>query len=235
MRAMVWLAAVAAILPVSAASAAEASPATIAFRPPQTPLLLTRTLRHVLHDGNAVVTRRSYRVTITAEPGGFRVDGALADVVLEGPWLGSLAELERRRPDTGMFPMRLDANGMITAAADLAPSAQQREAIGVTTAAVTKLGLPAADGAQALRFVSQFEKQPYRTPWPTDLFHPATGIRRETRSIPLDEGGGEVTTEIEARGDPESGLLALFTRRVTTDLGGDTRVVSEQWTLAPAP
>lgn len=233
----VWLAAAAAVLPIAAIAAAETPPAAGTFTPPPIPLMLTRTLRHMLHDGKAVVTRRSYRVQFIAEASGFRIDGALADVAVEvPPGLDALAELERRRPDPGMFPMHLDARGAILLAPDPAPSSQQRLAIGVTAAAVAKLGLAAADTAQALSFVSQFQKQPYRTSWPQDLFHPAPGTRREQRMIPLADGTqGQVTTEVEASGDRASGLLAAFTRKVTTAFGGDTRVVIEEWTLAPAP
>ncbi|MBW8752557.1 MAG: hypothetical protein JF595_00145 [Sphingomonadales bacterium] len=233
----VWLAAAAAILPVAALAAAETPPAAGTFAPPPIPLLLTRTLRHMLTDGKAVVTRRSYRVQFVAEPGGFRIEGALADVAVEvPPGLDALAELERRRPDPGMFPMHLDAHGTILPAPDPAPTSQQRLAIGVTAAAVAKLDLPTADTAQALSFVSQFQKQPYRTGWPQDLFHPAAGTRREQRAIPLADGTqGQVTTEVEAKADRASGLLATFTRKVTTDLGGDTRVVIEEWTLVSAP
>lgn len=44
-----------------------------------------------------------------------------------------------------------------------------------------------------------------------------------------------MTTDIEARTDAATGLLAAFRRKITTDLEGNTRVVIEEWTLSPAP
>ena len=238
MNRAVWLAAAAAILPIAALSAAE-TPRTAArvFNPPPNPLILTRTLRHMMHDGTAIVTRRSYRVLFVREGAGFRLDGTLAEVTVESPpGLEALAALERRRPDPGLFPVRLDAAGMVLPTPDPAPSRQQRQAIGTASADIARMNLAAADAAQAQGFVARFQTQPYRTAWPLDLFHPVPGTRRDRRTIPLDGGlNGEVTTDIAARTDPASGLLGSFTRTVTTDLGGDKRMVIEEWTLAPAP
>ena len=233
----VWIAGAAAILPIAALCAAEAPPADLAFRPPTAPLMLTRTLRHVLHDGKAVVTRRSYRVQFAADQNGFQLDGTLAEVTVEAPpGLETLAALERRRPDPSMFPMRLDAAGMILPSPDPAPSGQQRQAIGAASADIARMNLTASDTAQAQGFIAGLQERPYRTYWPRDLFHPVPGMRREQRAIPLAGAtGGQVTTHIEASSDPASGLLSAFTRTVTTDLGGDKRVIVEQWTLVPAP
>lgn len=233
----VWIAGAAAILPIAAICAAEVPPTDHAFTPPSTPLMLTRTLRHMLHDGKAVVTRRSYRVQFAEDEGGFRLDGSLAEVTVEAPpGLETFAELERRRPDTGLFPIRLDAAGMILPSPDPAPSAQQRQALGAAAAGIARMNLTPADAEQARGFVSQLQVRPYRTSWPQDLFRPAPGPRREQRRIPLDgDAGGQVTTETEVSTDPASGLLAALTRTVTTDLGGDRRVVVEEWRLAPAP
>jgi hypothetical protein len=236
-RRAAWLLGAAVILPVAAIGAAQASPAASAFAPTPAPLLLTRTLRHVLHDGKAVVSRRSYRVRFVADQGGFRIDGALADVVVDAPpGLEALAQLERRRPDTGLFPMRLDASGAIVPGPDAPPSAEQRQALELAAWQIARMGLAASETGQAQAFVERLQAQPHRTVWPRDLFHPAPGARREARSIPLANGlRGEVTTEIEASADPTTGLLGAFRRKVTTELDGNTRVVIEEWTLADAP
>lgn len=234
----VWLAAAAAILPVAAMSAAETpKPAAGLFKPTAAPLILTRTLRHMMHDGTAIVTRRSYRVQITPEGNGFEIAGTLSEVSVEAPpGLEALAALERRRPDPGIFPIKVDAAGMIVPAADPEPSRQQRQAIGTASADIARMNLASTDAEQAQGFVSQFQTKPYRTYWPLDLFHPASGTRREQRAIALDGGQqGQVTTVIEASADRASGLVSDFTRTVVTDLGGDKRTVIEEWTLAPAP
>lgn len=237
MSPIVWIAGAAAIVPVAAMSAAQAPAMTGAFNPPAAPLLLTRTLRHELHDGQAVVTRRAYRVQFVAERDGFRLDGTLAEVTVEAPrGLEALAALERKRPDAALFPMQLDAGGQLKAAPEPATGLVQRQAIGVAASQIASLNLTPDDAAQARGFVSQLQTRPYRTAWPHDLFRPAPGDRREQRAIPLADGlQGLVTTEIAARADGTSGLLSAFSRKVTTNLGGDTRVVVEEWTLSPAP
>ena len=242
MNRAVWLAAATAILPMATLVAAETPrPAARVFDPPPTPLMLTRTLRHMMHDGTAIVTRRAYRVRFVRDGDGFRLDGTLAEVTVAAPpGLEALAALERLRPDPGLFPMRLDAAGMVLptidpAPADPEPSPQQRQAIGAASADIGRMKLAADAAAQAQGFVARFEARPYRTAWPLDLFRPAPGMRSDRRTIPLDGGlQGEVTTDIAATSDPATGLLESFTRTVTTDLAGDKRLVIEEWTLAPA-
>jgi hypothetical protein len=231
-----WLAGTA-LLPLAAVCGAKPPAPQAVFAPPPAPMLLTRTLRHVLHDGRAVATRRSYRVRFARDGAGFRIDGALAEVAVDAPaGLEPLAELERRRPDTGMFPMRLDAQGLIVPTGDPPPSEAQRQAIGTAAGLVAQMSLTAAESAEAQGFVAQFRTRSYRTPWPQDLFHPAPGKRRDERAVPLPGGAaGQVTTELEASADPQTGLLAAFRRKVTTAFGGDSRVVLEEWTLAPVP
>jgi hypothetical protein len=236
-----WLVGAAAILPIAAIAAAQAPPEPSsairgAFQPAPTPMLLTRTLRHVLHDGQAVVTRRSYRVRFAPDGNGFRLDGTLAEVTVEAPpGLEALADLERKRPDTGMFPMRLDVTGMIVPAPDAPPSPSQRQALRIAASEVAMMNLAPDETEQAQSFVGQFQARPYRTPWPQDLFHPAPGSRHEERVVPLAGGvQGHITTDIDVSADA-AGLLSAFRRKVTTDLGGDTRVVLEEWTLAQVP
>ena len=78
--------------------------------------------------------------------------------------------------------------------------------------------------AQAQAFVRAFQDRPGYHPWPEDLFHPAPGKRREQRTIPLVNGErGHVTVDIIARTAGAGGLLASFTRTVTSDLDGDMR------------
>lgn len=238
MSGAVWLAGAFAIVPIAALSSAQAPVAAEAFSPPTAPQLLTRTLRHELHDGRAVVTRRTYRVNFVAESAGFRIDGTLAEVTVDAPpGLEALAALERKRPDVALFPMRLDAEGNLKDVAEApAPSLAQKQALGTASEQIARMPLSPDDARQAQGFVAQLRANPYRTAWPRDLFHPAPGDRREQRDIPLGNGlHGAVTTEITARADATSGLLAAFRRKVTTDLGGNTRVVVEEWALTRAP
>ncbi|MCB2072745.1 MAG: hypothetical protein H6917_06425 [Novosphingobium sp.] len=236
----VWLAGSAALMPVAAFSDPDmqstAQPSGL-FQPPQSTMLLTRTLRRPLPGGKQVVTRRSYEVSILPDGEGFRIDGKLVDVAVEAPEnLGALAEIERKRPDKGMFPMRLDAGGMLLPGADPQAGATTQEAIALASQQVDSMKLAAFDMLQARAFVGQFQKRQGLSEWPVDLFRPAPGKRRETRTIPLPNGArGQVTVDTEAQVAAQTGLLSSFTRTVITDLGDDVRATYETWTLAERP
>jgi hypothetical protein len=215
------------------ASANAEAPARV-FAPPLSPLLLTRSLHRPLPDGKELVIRRSYTVRISRETGGFRVDGALVDVVVEAPpILQTIAEIERKRPDNGLFPIMLDAQGMIIGSSTVQPEGSLDRASRVAKGQITVSGMAAADKVQAQTFLQQLNAQPSRSQWPADVFHPSPGHRSETRAIALQDGNeGHVTIEIETRGAGKAGQLASLERIVTTDLAGNKRVTREQWQLS---
>lgn len=233
----IWLAGVAAIMPVAVAASPALTPQVTrptGFAPPAAPMLLTRTLRRPLPGGAEIRTQRRYEIRFVSDDGGFRIDGRLVDVAVDAPpALRALAALERARPDDDMFPMRLDANGRLLPKAEPDLAGESRKATSLTLQKVHSLGLDRPDARQAEAFISQFETRPGRTPWPDDLFNPAPGNRRETRTIPMPNGErGTVAIDIEAHTAGSLGLLARFERKVTTELGGNARVTEETWTLS---
>lgn len=244
MKRSVWLCGTAAIIAMAAVSVpATAAPPdphgqdTHVFTPPQAKLLLTRTLHRPLPDGKAIVTRRSYAVHIVREGTGYRVEGTLVEARVEAPpILAALAEIERKRPDTGIFPILLDATGMIVGGGGPAARAPLDRAAVVAAQTIGSSGLPALDMLQAQSFVSQLPSRAPRSQWPADIFHPVPGSRSESRMIALPGGSqGSVTIDIETQGPSPDGQLALLDRIVTTDLGGDRRVTREQWQLSRNP
>ena len=235
---LLWLAAFAAAMPVTAT--AQTKPETDAhadgqFQPPGSPVLLTRTLRKLLPDGKQVVTRRTYKLRIAPNENGFRIDGKLVDVAVEAPEkLRALAEIERKRPDTGMFPMWLDRSGTLLPGSEAQPGESTKEAVELVSKKLEAMDLTESSKLQAQAFVSQFRKRQGRSPWPTDLFHPAPGLRRETRTISLADGTqGQVTIDLDAA-VAGTGLLSSYSRTVTTTLDGESRVTYETWTLGKA-
>ena len=232
------LAGAAAIMPV-VASAWPTMPVEAAqprlFSPPATAMVLTRVLKRPLPGGAEVRTRRSYEIRFVSEESGYRIDGELVETVVDAPpALQALAALERNRPDEGMFPMRLDANGRLIPNSETPPAGQEvREAGKLALETIASIGISASEAKAATDFVKQVKKQTGRTPWPEDLFNPAPGQRQQVQTIPLPNGAqGHVSVEIEAQTDGPSGLLASFARTVTTELGGDARVTQEIWTLS---
>lgn len=235
-----WLAGAAAIMPLVALNAlpvAHATETQAAFAPPTTPLVLTRTLHSPLADGREIVSRRSYEVVITAEGGGWRVDGRLIDSdVTAPPQLAFLAELERKRPDDGLFPLFLDARGRIQAGGETAGEQPRRDAAEAGLAVVESQAGDARTRQQAGSLLGQLKRQPVLTAWPEDLFHPAPGHRTASREFVLPDGTrGEVSIEVEAGSEAQAPLTAPVSsmrRTITTRMGTSERSLREEWTLA---
>ncbi|MEO6716434.1 MAG: hypothetical protein ABIM50_04195 [Novosphingobium sp.] len=222
------------------AVASQANPALataaqfLTYSPPHAPLLLVRTLYRPLPDGKAIITRRSYSVRIVPDGTGYRVDGELVLATVDAPpSLAALAEIERRRPDLGMFPILLDGQGQIRGGGNVLSDGSLGRAAVIAAEAIGGSGLPAIDMLQAQAFVKHLSSRSPRSQWPADVFNPAPGKRDEARTIALPGGSeGSVTIEIATQGANRTGQLALLERVVTTDLAGDTRVTREQWQLS---
>ena len=214
-----------------------ATPQPAIYSPPHSPLLLTRTLYRPLPDGKAIITRRTYSVRIMPDGTGYRVEGELVQATVEAPpKLSALAELERQRPDAGMFPILLDAQGQILGGGNVRSDGALGRAAVIAAEAIGGSGLPAIDMLQAQAFVRQLSSRSPRSQWPADVFNPAPRKRDEARVIALPGGNeGRVTIEIASQGANHAGQVALLERVVTTDLAGDTRMTREQWQLSKAP
>ena len=174
---------------------------------------------------------------IVPDGAGYRVEGELVQATIEAPpSLGALAEIERRRPDTGMFPILLDAQGQILGGGNVRSDGSLVRAAVIAAEAIGASGLPAIDMLQAQAFVKHLSGRNPRSQWPADVFNPVAGKRDEARVIALPGGDeGHVTIEIASQGKNRSGQLTLLERVVTTDLAGDTRVTREQWQLSKPP
>lgn len=208
------------------------------FTPPGDELVLTRTVHRALGGGLEIVARRSYAIRFVPDGLGFRVDGRLIDSHVDAPaGLSALAAIERQRPDTGMFPMRLDAEGRLTDAASARDDEAKHKASAIAALQVGGSDLSAAEKSQAGSFLTAVAARGAGSAeWPRDLFRPQPGNRRESRRLALPSGGeGTVTVAIAARAAPSDGLLEAVERTVMTDLGGTRRETREEWTLARAP
>jgi hypothetical protein len=217
----------------SATSVAAAKPSAV-FAPPSGKLLLTRTLQRTLHDGKEVVTRRTYEVQFVRIGEGYRVDGNLVDVQVEvPPLLAALADIERKRPDNGMFPIMLDARGIIAGGDSVQDDGSLDRASTVVAGRFANSGLPAVEMLQAQGFMKQLRARRPRSLWPTDVFNPGPQPLMETRIVPVPGGGsGRVVIEMFAKSGAADGMITELERLVTTDLDGDKRVTRETWRLS---
>lgn len=239
-RGTMLLAGVASLLPAQLGPVlAHAAPHELSpsFEPPTTPLVLTRTLWRSLRDGQEIVVRRSYEVRFRREAGGFLLDGKLIDTAVDAPAaLALLAEIERQRPDQGMFPLRLDQAGRILPApqrpalGDVHHAAEDRSKAMFASTALDAEGRKQA----AVLARSILEASVGAAYWPNDLFSPAMHSRREKRTLALAGGHqGAVEVSVDVLGKLPGGLPQSVERRVTTEVEGSARFSREVWTLVP--
>lgn len=227
----------AAMLPIGGmATHAIASPISgTVFSAPDGSLVLTRELRRELSRGKQLVTRRNYRIAFIRHGDGWRVDGELIDCQVDAPpELDALAQIEKARPDVGLFPLYLDAAGKIVeqhgSRADAASTAKAREVVSSTVAAIA---MDPQDRAVASTMVQRIAAQSQASGgrWPEDLFRPTAGHRSEVRNMALPDGSeGKIIVTIDAAGRSD-GVLDHFERNVVTELGGTRRESMEVFRL----
>ncbi len=221
-----------ALLPLAAASADPAS-AGGGFSAPKGPLVLTRTLRRPLPGGAEIVSTRSYEISVVPDGDGFRVEGRLLDSeVTAPPSLAALAALERDRPDSGLFPFRLDRDGLIASAAVPSDRSAESAAAEASKSTIAASALAEADRREAQAVIDQLTTRSGVTGarWPNDLFRPAPGVRSQTSRFELGDGKtGSVTTTIEARRDASGDSIE---RTVVTETGGASRATHETYKIA---
>lgn len=208
-------------------------------RPPTGALKLIRTLTWGLGDGKAIVVTRGWTISVASDDAGFLVTGAQVSAeVTAPPVLSALAELERRRDASGLFPVRLDPAGMILTTGS--GSAGATLVRGIETARTLIASLPLAEAvrtdagsfmANLARMGAAAVSQP-----PRDLFFPTIGSDNVTRSVPLPGGEvGTVTVTSTAQTMPGTGFLRSSERSVVTRLADSERTASERWEATPAP
>ncbi len=232
------LAGVAAILPAIAAfpeSGAAIGATATAFAPPQTPMVLTRTVWRTLYDGKEIVSRRRYNVQIRPDGTGFEVTGELIDSVVDAPpQLAVLAEMERRRPETTLFPLQLDAGGRILAIPGAVDAAARDQGAQAAQQLVQASQIATPDKEQAASLIDQIAGAGGTARWPADLFNPARLLQQDRRRIALPGGGeGEITVSIAVHGQLHGGLPRMTERTVVTALEGTRKTTREQWVLEP--
>lgn len=221
-----------ALAPIELAQADVSGPQA-RFAPPIEQLILSRTVIRELSDGKQIKVTRRYTVRFAAVENGFLLDGKLVDVSVDAPpLLGGLAEIERKRDETGMFPVRIDSGGTILAgpSGDQVDQRVRDEMTARATDVLAETGMPKENLQLGTRFVAQTMQAPSRTSWPVDLLRIQPGEHRKSRIVPLasgEEGRIEVVTRVDTL--LPCGLPRTIERTVTTVLAGTRRVSREIW------
>lgn len=234
----IMLAGAAALLPVVLASSVS-SPATAAaqaqFSPPSEQLVLTRTVIRSLSGGKQILVKRRYVIQFVADGPDFVLNGRQLDVTVEvPPMLNGLAEIERKRTESGLFPAWVDAGGVIMQKS-AGPQAGDRAMTAMSGAAqslISGSNLSAQRKQDGAHYLGELTAQSAGSPWPADLFHAAPGERRQHRVVALPNGTqGEVDIIVRVAALMPCGLPTAFEREITTVLEGTSQVSRELWTL----
>lgn len=231
------LAGAAALLPILAGSwvSAPAVAAQAHFTPPSEQLVLTRTVTRNLSGGKQIVVTRRYVIQFVADGQGYVLNGSPLDVSVQvPPMLSGLAEIERKRTESGLFPAWVDASGVIapkpaaTGTSDHAVTAMS----GAAQSLLAQSSLAAERKQEGSFYLGQLTTQPAGSPWPADLFHATPGERHQHRVVALPDGAqGEIDIVVRVAALMPCGLPSAFEREITTVLDGTSRVSRELWTL----
>lgn len=223
-----------ALAPVELAQADVSRP-QIRFAPPIEQLILSRTVIRELSDGKQIKVTRRYAVQFAATESGFLLDGKLVDVSVDVPsLLGGLAEVERKRSEAGLFPVRIDSGGTILAGQERGQVDRhgRAEMTARATVALAETGMPKENLQLGTQFVSRAMQAQPRSPWPVDLLRIAPGEHHQSRVVALasgEEGRIEVVTRVGTL--LPCGLPKTVERTVVTMLAGTRRVSREIWTF----
>jgi len=198
-------------------------------------MLFVRRLTRELPGGYAIVVERGFTVRFAALADGFRIEGEQVSSSVEAPPnLSAYAGIEQKRIESGIFPIELDANGLIRSVPG--PVAPAGIAQGVELALEHIKTLPLADGDkdEARTFLLGLEQAAGRisSAPPPDLFTPPVKAEQATREVVLPGGlSGSIASSFSGTVTPATGLLEQAERVVTTATAGSVRRTLEHWSL----
>lgn len=196
---------------------------------------LERILTRDLAGGAAIVVTRGWRIAFAGDDAGMMVSGeqTFADVAAP-PALAALADIERSRSASEVFPLALDGAGLIRSSSRDLNGAPLVRALETGRALVHSLPLVAADRRDAHSFMAQLAglSAGAVSRMPRDLFFPQPGRDTTTRVIALPGGGaGSIAVISSASAAADTGLLVTSERRIVTRIEDSERNASERWTL----
>lgn len=228
----------AALLPVIAQMPQPASATDNArFAPPPGPMRYSRTLARQLAGGSLLVVERSFAVRFMPTSDGFALDGQQIDAKVKAPAaLAQLAEVERARIETSLFPVRLHADGRIADGPDRPLAQELDQALAIARTQIARAGIDGLAEPEAAQFILALQQSAASllTALPTDLFAPAAYPRFHRGEVPLPDGTiGEILARFDALVDPATGVMRSAERRVVTIIADDRRETVESWALTP--
>ncbi|MCH2487383.1 MAG: hypothetical protein MK010_06545, partial [Erythrobacter sp.] len=206
--------------------------------PPGTGFTLRRELEREVAGGKAIRVRRAWVCRIEAFGRGLGVTGNQISASVDAPpSLAAFAAIEEGRNETGFLPAALDAKGLILARGEPTHSPEVASAVALASALFEALppGDPRIPAAR--QFLAEISNRAalLLSRVPSDLFFPEPRSEREVRPFDADGEPARIVIETEAETHQDTGLLASLERRITTEIGTDSRLSRDVWTLEPDP
>jgi hypothetical protein len=201
-------------------------------------MLFLRRLTRELPGGYAIVVERGFTVRFAALADGFRIDGEQVSSSVEAPPnLAAYAAIEQKRIERGIFPIELDASGLIRSVPGPTAPTGATQGVELALAQIKTMPLPEGDRDEARAFLLGLEQAAGRisSAPPPDLFTPPATAEQATREVMLPGGlAGSIASRFSGTVSPATGLLDQAERVVTTETAGSTRRTLEHWSLRAA-
>jgi hypothetical protein len=199
---------------------------------------LTRVLTRSLGDFETLEVKRSWLIEFHDLPEGIVVSGKQSAVDVTAPAkLAALAEIEERRVEQGVFPLRLDRDGLIANEAEPEVGPALDQAVASAKLIIARQELTAERERETVEYLAIMQRsaQSLVSRLPRDLLYPQQLDWHEERALELPGGlRGEMSVRFSARICPQLALLEHSSRLVETRIGDSARLSSEEWLLSEA-
>jgi hypothetical protein len=214
----------------------QAAPA-LPLRLPDTPLRLERLLQRGIGDAAVITVRRGWQVHCKRQGRGIVATGRqITAEVSAPPHLEALAQIERGRDASSMFPLMMsDAGLILTPGSEPAPADMVANALTAAEALIASQPVPADERERYRLYLAQVHQAgaTLLDTLPPDLFFPASPAVELSQAVALPGGlTGHFSLRYTAESQPDAPWLKRAERRLVTEVGGLTRSASEVWTLA---
>lgn len=202
---------------------------------PEGPHILSRRIERSLSDGEWISVDRSWQVEFSRQAQGISISGQQVDVEIKAPTsLAPIAAIEQARSTAEMWPMLLNASGMLFGAGVGISERDLSAAVEAAQSLLAERPAPASVRAQRLHYLASMQRagSSLLDQLPDDLFFPTIGPMHAVRPVELPGGmTGEFELSYSAVAVPEKGWLDRAQREVITRLAGTQKIAREHWAM----
>lgn len=207
--------------------------------PPQTPMLFRRSMMRDAGRGITITVTRGFEIRFVPLASGYRLEGSQVYAEVDAPEeLAQIAELERNRIETTVFPVLLDARGLVldSSGPEPRPTPELDQAVELALARFREIGADETTIADAQTFFQWLQQAggTIGAEMPPELFVPPPEPQQVIRTIELPGGlTGTIETRFGGTVTPETGLMRTAERAIVTRVEGTSQQSLESWSLTP--